>query len=139
MLTLKIYDEDPTFKNVDDAIKYMHKTNFENEITMYDINDSKAYMKTKEIYTAIREYNKGKELSKQILPSYPFGFRGIIGCLGVQCYSISLGTYEENRECISLFTGGWNNSVLDTSTEESNILPGLKALSSLALMAQMLH
>lgn len=139
MMTLKIYDGDPVFKNVDDVIKYMHETNFEDEITIYDINGNKARRKTAEIYAAIRVYNKGKELSKQILPSYPFGFRGIIGCLGVQCYSISLGTYEDNRECISLFTGGWNNSVLDTSTEESNILPGSKALSSLALMAQMSH
>lgn len=139
MLVSKIYAKDHVFKNSDDAIKYMYETNFEYEVSVYDINADKAYGKTKEIYAAIKEYNKGKELSQQILPSYPFAYRGIIGCLGVQCYSISLGTYERNRECISLFTAGWNDNVLDTHTEKSNIRPGLKALTSMGLMAGMLH
>lgn len=137
MLVSKIYDEDHVFKNTDDAIKYMHETNFEYEVAVYDINDDKAYEKTKKIYAVIREYNKGKELNKQILPSYPFTYRGIVGCLGVRCCSISLGTYERNRECISLFTGGWNDSVLDTSIEKSNIRPGVKAMTSMALMTGM--
>lgn len=77
--------------------------------------------KTKIIYAAIKEYNKGKGLNEQILPSYPLAYRGIIGCLGVQCYSISLGTYERNRECMTLFTAGWNDNVLDTSVEKSNV------------------
>lgn len=139
MIVSKIYDEDHVFKNADDAIEYMHETNFEYEVGVYDINDSKAYEKTKKIYSAIKAYNKGKELNKQVLPSYPFAYRGIIGCLGVQCYSISIGTYERNRESISLFTGGWNDSVLDTSTEKSNIRPGLKAITSMTLMAGMFH
>lgn len=117
MLVSKIYEEDHVFKNADDAIKYMHETNFKYEVAVYDINADKAYEKTKEIYAAIKEYNKGKKLNGQILPSYPFAYRGIVGCLGVQCYSISLGTYERNRECISLFTTGWNDNVLDTFVE----------------------
>lgn len=36
-------------------------------------------------------------------------------------------------------TAGWNDNVLDTSTEKSNIRPGLKALTSIGLMAGMLH
>ena len=36
-----------------------------------------------------------------------------IGCLGVQCYSISLGTFSRNNRCIALFTTGWNESILD--------------------------
>lgn len=139
MLVSKIYEEDHVFKNAGDAIKYMNETNFEYEVTVYDINADKTYEKTKEIYAAIKEYNKGKELNEQILPSYPFAYRGIIGCLGVQCYSISVGTYERNRACITLFTAGWNDNVLDTHTEKSNIKPGLKALTSIGLMAGMLH
>lgn len=138
MLVAKIYEEDHVFKNAGDAIKYMHETNFKYEVAVYDINADKAYEKTKEIYAAIKEYNKGKELNEQILPSYPFAYRGIIGCLGVQCYSISIGTYGRNRECITLFTAGWNDNVLDTSTEKSNIRPGLKALASMSLMVGML-
>ena len=136
MLVSKIYEEDHVFKNAGDAIKYMRETNFKHEVAVYA---DKAYEKTKEIYAAIKEYNKGKELNEQILPSYPFAYRGIIGCLGVQCYSISVGTYERNRECITLFTAGWNDNVLDTSIEKSNIRPGIKALTSMGLMAGILH
>ena len=139
MLVSKIHEEDHVFKNADDAIKYMYETNFKYEVAVYDINADKAYEKTKIIYATIKEYNKGKRLNEQILPSYPFAYRGIIGCLGVQCYSILVGTYERHRECISLFTAGWNDNVLDTSVEKSNIRPGLKALSSMALMTGMLR
>ena len=48
MLVSKIYEEDHVFKNACDAIKYMHETNFEYEVAIYDINADKAYEKTKE-------------------------------------------------------------------------------------------
>ena len=137
MLTVKISEgEDGVFENVNDAINYIKETNFENEVSVYDTDSDKAYKKTREIYKAIKEYNKGKSLNSQILPSNPFHYRGILGCLGVNVYSISLGTYEENHECIALFTG-YNESVLDTSSDIPNIRPGLKALSSLALIGGM--
>lgn len=138
MITLNITEgEDGVFKNPEDAIKYMFETNFESDITVYDINADDAYKKTQPIYDAIKAYNEGKPLDDQILPSNPYGFRGILGCLGVQAYSISGGTYARNREVLSLFTG-YNQSVLDTSKEKSDVRPGLKALSSMALMAQMM-
>lgn len=137
MITMKIYEgKEGTFKNPEDAIKYATETNFEKEVSVYDINSYKAYEKTKKIYEAIKEYNKGKKLDDQILPGNPFGFRGILGCLGVQVYTVTLGTYKENHECIALFRG-FNDCVLDTSAEKSNIRPGLKAMSSLALLGSM--
>ena len=140
MLTMKIYKEDGNiFKDAKEAIKYMKETNFENEVSVYDINDKKAYEKTHEIYEAIKEYNKKKPLEEQILPSYPFGFRGILGCLGVQVYSIMLGTYKNNHNHISPFTGGFKASVLDTSLETPNIRPGMKALTMLAMIGGMVH
>lgn len=45
MLVSKIYEEDPVFKNADDAIRYMHKTKFKYEVAVYDINTDKAYEK----------------------------------------------------------------------------------------------
>lgn len=139
MITMKIYEgEEGVFSNPDDVIKYMHDTNFEREISVYDIDTEKALNKTKPIYNAIKEYNKGKPLDDQILPTNPFAYRGILGCLGVQCYSISLGTYKINHESIALFSG-YNKSVLDTSKEIDNIRPGLKALSSLALLSKLMQ
>lgn len=138
MFTLKIYDNDESiFNNVKDAIKYIQDTNFEKEISLYDINSEKAYNKTRKIYEVVKEYNKDKHLKDQILPSNPFGFRGILGCLGVQVYSISFGTYEKNHNRVALFTG-YNSSVLDTSVENAQIVPSIKALTSLAILGSMI-
>lgn len=139
MFTMKIYDgEEGIFQELDDAIKYMKESNFEKEVSVYAIDSNKAYKKAQQIYEVIKEYNKGKPLDDQILPSSPFGYRGIVGCLGVQVYAISLGTYKKNHECISLFSR-WNESVLDTNIEKANICPGSKAMMSLALMGSMMH
>ena len=48
MLTMKIFEgENGIFENVDDAINYIKETNFENEVSVYDTNDDKAYKKPK--------------------------------------------------------------------------------------------
>lgn len=139
MFTMKIFDgEEGMFDKVEDAIKYMKESNFEKEVSIYAADSNKAYKKALEIFKVIKEYNKGKPLEDQILPSNPFGFRGILGCLGVQVYSITLGKYKNNCECIALFTG-YNDRVLDTSVEKAHIVPGVKAMSSLALIGSMMH
>lgn len=139
MFTMKIFDgEEGMFDKLNDAIKYMKESNFEKEVSIYAVDSNKAYKKALEIFKVIKEYNKGKPLEDQILPSNPVGFRGILGCLGVQVYSITLGKYKNNCECIALFTG-YNERVLDTSVEKAHIVPGLKAISSLALIGSMMR
>lgn len=123
MLVSKITKEYPAFNNADDAIKYIHDKNFNAEVIVYDINKDRAYEKVRKIYNFIKEYNKGKELNNQILHTNPFEYRGIIGCLGVQCYSISLGTYAQNKNDLALFYGGYYDIVLDISKEEPSIYP----------------
>lgn len=137
-IVMKIFEgKDGVFKNPDDVIKYMYETNFEREVTVYDINPNKAYKKTASIYDAIKKYNEGKCMDEQILPSNPFMFRGILGCLGVQCFSITLGTYKRNHESIALFTG-FNKDVLDTSTYDEHVKPSLKALYYLGVLNKMM-
>lgn len=139
MFTMKIFDgEEGMFDKVEDAIKYMKESNFEKEVSIYAADSNKAYKKALKIFKVIKEYNKGKPLEDQILPSNLFGFRGILGCLGVQVYSITLGKYKNNCECIALFTG-YNDRVLDTSVEKAHIVLGVKAMSSLALIGSMMH
>ena len=138
MITIKIYEgREGVFKNPEDAILYMKETDFENEVSVYDVDSNTAYAKTRKIYEAIRDYNKGRPLNKQILPTNPFECRGILGCLGVTVYSIGLGTYEDNHGCVALFTG-YNSNVLDDTTENIDIRPSMKALTSLAMMAEMM-
>lgn len=139
MFTLKIYDgEEGIFKNPDDAIKYMIKTNFTRSVHLYDISSKNACAKTREVYNFIKEYNIGKPLDDQILPTTPYAYRGILGCLGVQVYEIGLGTYKKNHECIVIF-GAYKEDVLDTTVERPEIRPGLKALSSLAMLGGMIR
>lgn len=134
MYTMKIYEEDGNkFKNPDDAIDYMVRTNFERSVHLYDIDSKKAYAKTEKIYEFIREYNKRKALDEQILPTQPYEYRGILGCLGVQAYEIGLGTYKRNHDLIVLF-GRYKEDVLDTTIEDADIRPSLKALSSLSMI-----
>ena len=91
MFTMKIFgEEEGMFDKLDDAIKYMKESNFEKEISVYDIDSNKTYKKALEIFNVIKEHNKGKPLEDQILPSYPFGFRGILGCLGYKCIALHL-------------------------------------------------
>lgn len=135
MIIMKIFEgKDGVFKNPEDAITYMKASGFQKEVSVYDINTKKAYHKMREIYKVIKEYNLNKPLADQILPTNPFSYRGIVGCLGVQAYSICLGTYAKNHECVALFTG-YNQDVLDTSTEMAHVSPGLKAMSSLAMLS----
>ena len=122
MIVAKLKEYDNMFENVKDAIKFMHSTGFSREVGMYDIDDKIAYSKITQLYDVIKEYNQGKQLDVQVLPSNPFAFRGIKGCLGVQCYSISLGTYKENHKCWSPFTGGYNESVLYTLSRKTTTL-----------------
>lgn len=135
MITMKIKEgQDGIYKNPKDAIQFMINNNFKYEISVYDINTKDAYNKTTDIYAYIKEYNKGKPLDDQILPTNPFGYRGILGCLGVMCYSIGFGFYKDNHDHIALFTG-YNDYVLDTTNESACVCPSLKAMSSLALMS----
>ena len=91
MFTMKIFDgEESMFDKVEDAIKYMKESNFEKEVSIYAADSNKAYKKALEIFNVIKEHNKGKPLEDQILPSYPFGFRGILGCLGYKCIALHL-------------------------------------------------
>ena len=139
MFTAKITEgKDGVFENPNDAIKYMMDNNLTGEVSVYDTNENIAYAKTSKIYKVIREYNIGKSLDDQILPTNAFGFRGIAGCLGVKVYSIGLGRYKDNHDKIALFSG-YNSSVLDQSNECAQIIPGMKALSSLALIGRMMN
>lgn len=134
---IKIYEDDHIYNDVSDAIKFMKDTNFEQEVSVYDLNDKKARIKAESLYDVIRNYNKSRKLKDQILPTSPFAYRGIKGCLGVQCYSISLGTYERNHDLLPMFSHYVTN-VLDIKDEKPDIHPSMKALTSLAMMSSIM-
>lgn len=110
---MTIYEgKDGIFKNVDDAIKYMELTNFKREVRIYDADIDIADKKVLELYKVIKEYNKGKPLDEQILPSKPYGYRAVIELRDVQVFSISLGIYHRTYDALT-YMKGCNYSVLD--------------------------
>ena len=139
MIINKIYENDENiFSNPEDAIEYMKENDFRYGVHVYAIKEKDAYEKTKPIYAFIKEYNKGKPLDEQILPGTQYAYQGILGCLGVHVYEISLGKYKDNHNCLCLF-GEFKKSVLDTSKGEADVRPGTKALTTLAMMGMMCH
>ena len=64
----------------------------------------------------------------------PYKSRGIIGSLGVNVFEISLRNYERSHNNIPMSPGGWDESVLDTSKEEADLRPSLKALANFGAM-----
>ena len=115
MFTMKIYNQNDTFNNVNDVINFMLKTNFKYDISIYDSDSKKAYEKVNKIFDTIKEYNTNISLDNQILPS-TLKFRGILGALGVQVYNISFTTYKQYNEDIQnhiIFLHKYNEKLLN--------------------------
>lgn len=133
MPLIKIYDEEEIyFKDSESAISYIKSTNVFRDICIYGTNDKYLYEEINKLNQYVKEYNKGKALSDQIILSNPYYCRAIKGVLGVGCLSIILNFYNDARGCITLT--GWNDDVLDTSMEKSNMTPSLKALATISVM-----
>lgn len=85
-------------------------------VNLYGLNDDKLDEEVDNLYHLIKIWNIWSlKLTNQLLPTYPYSFRHIIGCLGVQAYEISIETYEERKGKVS-FTG-YNKSVLNLKEE----------------------
>lgn len=126
-------DDDSFYKTSDDAIKYLR--DFQNkDVCIYNISEKDARKEVDKVVDYIRNANKGKPLSEQYLMMTPYKTRGIIGTLGVNVFEICMSNYEKSHNSIAMCPGGWDESVLDTSTEEADISPSLKALTNFAAM-----
>lgn len=123
------------YKTVDEAFDKI--VNGDHSVTLYDYSEKKLNEMLKELYKRIKEYNsKIDDVNNQILPSYPYRWHGIDGCLGVYCAEVTGGTFEHNAEVLSLFTG-WNYTVLTDTTARKPL--NSKALTSLAILGGMLR
>ena len=113
-MILKIYpdEEENFFENATDCIAYMKSRNFQCNVTLYAIKRKDLTPMIHEVYQCIKAHNKTVPLMYQILPTNPFYYNGIKGCLGVECVEIDMNTYCYNRDLLALFTG-WDKSVLN--------------------------
>lgn len=123
--------KDRAAKTADEAIKLMfeqgHKTVF-----LYNSCGKTLSTEISKFYAEIRRRNSIiEDINQQILPTNPYYWNDIDGCLAVQCAEISGGTFEENADKLAMFSG-WNHQVLSDVTARK--APSTKAMTSLAML-----
>ena len=126
-------DDDSYYKTAEEAIRYLRDFQA-NDVCIYNISEKDAKKEVDKVIDYIREINKGRPLNEQFLLMAPYKSRGIIGSLGVNVFEISLRNYERSHNNIPMSPGGWDESVLDTSKEEADLRPSLKALANFGAM-----
>ena len=99
-------------------------------------NEKELHGEIKKLYEKIKEYNRNVDsVEKQLLPTHPYFWDDIDGCLGVRCAEIDIDTVKNCNGKLALFTG-WNKSVLFKDTE---LHVSSKAIASLALLGSLAH
>lgn len=97
-------------------------------------NEKELHGEIKKLYEKIKEYNRNVDsVEKQLLPTHPYFWDDIDGCLGVRCAEIDIDTVKNCNGKLALFTG-WNKSVLFKDTE---LHVSSKAMASLALLGSL--
>lgn len=88
------------------------------------------------VYAKIREENtKISDVNQQTLPTKPYYWTDIDGCLSVRCCEIDVGTYTDNKGHIALFRG-WNYDVLHA--ESIQTAPDARAIAAIAMLGNTL-
>ena len=130
-------DTNYSFQKAEDAFEHLKDTiNGYSNVELYATSSSTLEKEIKKLYELIKQYNSTiEDPEMQCLPSNPYYYHEIKGCLGVDCVEITGGTYEKNADKISLFTG-WNYNVLQDPSMRKT--PCTRAMASLALMGSMM-
>lgn len=135
------YSKDRAFKDAESAFQYLMQAQYKT-VFLYNSVSKTLTSEIQKLYSLIREENsKVADMDNQWVATNPYYWDDIDGCLAVRCAEISISTVADTVGKIALFTG-YNKSVLvQHSDEPSNAdkvgVPGMKALSSLALLGYM--
>lgn len=110
--------------NADEAFSKVISRDGRETVILYKSfqNEKELHIEIKKLYQKIKEYNKNVDfVDEQLLPTNPYFWDDIDGCLGVKCAEIDIDTVENCNGKIALFAG-WNKSVLfkDKAAEGSN-------------------
>ena len=115
-------------KTAEEAIEKLYSGT--RSIILYHSNSGTLDKEISKVYSEIKKRNSQiKDINHQMLPTYPYMWDDIDGCLHVKCAEISMDTFEVNAECIAVFTG-YNRGVLTNPNERRSLNP--KAMASLA-------
>ena len=115
----------------EEAIKLMFEQN-KRSIVLYNSSSKKLSEEIRKFYDAIKYHNASIEnRNLQILPTNPYYWNDIDGCLAVECAEIIGGRFEDNADKLAMFSG-WNYSVLSDPSARKPLSP--KAMNSLAML-----
>lgn len=118
-------------KTAEEAIKLMFEQN-QRSVVLYNSNGKTLSAEIRKFYDAIKRHNAGiEDINLQILPTNPYYWNDIDGCLAVECAEITGGRFEDNADKLAMFSG-WNYSVLSDQSARKALSP--KALNSLAML-----
>ena len=125
---------DVAVKTADEAIKLMFEEG-KRSVVLYNSNEKTLSAEIKKFYEEIKKKNSTiEDINQQTLPTNPYYWRDIDGCLAVQCAEISSGTFEHNADGLAMFSG-WNYSVLSDPTARKGL--STKAMTTLAMLGHM--
>lgn len=114
-----------------DAIRILYETDHQS-VVLYSSQISKLQKMCDEIYAEITKRNKEiPNVEDQMLPTYPYIWDDIDGCLAVKCAEINMGTFAMNAECLHIFTKP-NYNVLTKPSARKPLC--MKALTTLSLL-----
>lgn len=125
------------FKDSDTAVSYLfHNGELKKtSIILYSSNSTKLSREIEELYSAIQKYNSEVDNpNEQILPTNPYFWDDIDGCLYVRCAEIGIDTVSNSAGTVALFTG-YNTRVI--AKEFDRVPVNAKAMISLALLGRL--
>ena len=125
------------FKDSGTAVSYLFHSGElkKTSIILYSSNSKELSREIEKFYSAIQRYNSEVDNpNEQILPTNPYFWDDIDGCLYVRCAEIGVDTVSNNAGTIALFTG-YNTRVI--AKEFDRVPVNNKAMASLALLGRL--
>ena len=108
---MKLHSFENLANNSKDAIDIIYGGDY-HYVIIYDRKEENIRRVAYEVFEEIKRRNAEiSDINEQMLPTNPYYFDCIDGCLPVKCCEISMNAYGKNKGCIAPFTG-FNDSVL---------------------------
>lgn len=105
MGTLKYLGSSIIAKTSEEALEKLYKENSYRSVVIYSSNKKTLQKMIREIYSEIKERNKTiPNVNNQLLPTEPYYWDDIDGCLAVTCAEISADTFENAADKLYLFS-----------------------------------
>lgn len=104
MGTLKYLGPDIIAKTSEEALEKLYREDSYRSIVIYSSNKKTLQNMIQEIYSEIKERNKKiPDVKNQLLPTEPYYWDDIDGCLAVTCAEISADTFENVADKLYIF------------------------------------